>query len=85
MRANGLVLEECLLGAVLGQLFFVRDEIVNARMALLTQHEAALAHLFFAEPIHKPLFAMNASGDEVMLGQTLGATAQLAALFSRIA
>jgi hypothetical protein len=74
--ANGLVGEQSFPGAVfLGQFLLVRDEIVNAGMAFLTEHETPLAHFSFAKATYESLFAMNASGDEMMLGQALGATA----------
>ena len=51
-------------------------------MAFPADHEAALVHLFLAEAVLVALFAMHASGNQMMLRQALLPTAQREALFA---
>lgn len=68
--------EQQLSGMVLvGQFFFVGYEIMDARVTLLAEHEAALLHFLFAEAFAVAFFAVHPSGDQVMLRQAPGTTA----------
>src|SRR5262245_19872674 len=64
---------------LVGEFFFVRNQIVDSGVAILADHESTLAHLLFAEAVHVPFFRVNRSGDEMMLRQPLSTTTQLAA------
>jgi len=66
--ADGFIGQEQLFRVVLlGQFLFVGDEVMDASMTSLANHEASLVHLLFAEAVLEALFSMNPSGDQVML------------------
>jgi hypothetical protein len=74
------VLEEQFLRVVLvGKFFFVWDQVVDAIMTFLTEHEALIAHDLFAKPVDVSFLPMNRPGDQMMLRQSPLTTAQVAA------
>jgi hypothetical protein len=75
MPSDGFIGEKQLLGVVfLGELLFVGYEVVDARVTILANHQAALVHFLFAKAISVALFSMHPSGDEVMLRHVLMTT-----------
>jgi hypothetical protein len=71
--------EQFLRVVLLGEFLFVGDEVMDARMAIPANHQASHVHVLFAEAVLEALFAMNPSGNQVMLRQSFLTTAQLAA------
>lgn len=79
MLSDGFVGQEQLFRVVfLGEYLFVGYEVMDASVTILANHEASLVHLLFAEAVLEAFFAMNPSGDQVVLCQGLLTPAQLA-------
>src|SRR5262245_22539605 len=64
---------------LVGEFFFVRNQIVDSSMAILADHESTLAHLLFAVTVHVPCLRVSRSGDAMMLRPPRPTTTQLAA------
>jgi hypothetical protein len=76
MPSDGFMGEKQLFGMVLiGEFLLVGDEVVDARVTILADPEAALLHFLFAEAIAVALFAMHPSGNQMVLRQALVTTA----------
>jgi hypothetical protein len=85
MLSDGLVCQKQFLGVVsIGEYFLVRYQVVDAIMALLADHQAPLAHFVLAETIQITPPFVDRPGNQMMLGQPLPATTQLAVACLRV-
>jgi hypothetical protein len=84
--ANPLVRQQQLAGVIApSQDLFIGDQVVDARVALLTKPKSALPHLLQCEPTAEALFAVAMARDEVMEREdSTGSFAQLASVVHSI-
>jgi hypothetical protein len=84
--ADSLVRQQQLTGVIApSQDLFVRDQVVDARMAFVAKPKSPLPHLFESEPTAEALFAVAMARDEVMERQnSTGSFAQLADIIHSI-
>jgi hypothetical protein len=82
VAAYALICEEGLFGVVVScQLLFVRDDAVDALVALAADADLAVRHLFLGKSLLKVGLSVYCAGDEVVLGQGLAAAAELAVAY----
>lgn len=69
MVVNEFIRLEFLQGIQLTAKLLLSKMVMNKRMALATEHNAPVLHLFFGKILPKPFITMATLGDQVMKGQ----------------
>src|SRR5688572_11702996 len=77
MFSDRLVCEEQFLGVIsFGKFFFVWYQVVDTVVTFFADHQAATAHILFAETVDISFLPVNGSGNEMVHRQRLLTTAQ---------